>query len=207
MARRCVDSKVMRARAVIERFAAGGAREDGWTLIELLVSSSLLIVILTAVLAVLDDTQNLATQDRERAHTIDETAAAVYRMTRELRQSNTLNATGPYSFDAYVNLGGQNRRVVYDCSGTSSLNPSWGRCLRKLIASGGSTLSTTSIISAFKNTAGSGIPPIFSYSQNGAGQTTYVSVHVEVPAAGNLRMGYKHRVTYDDGSYLRNLDG
>src|SRR5437868_1395519 len=59
----------MRARPVAARVRSG---ESGWTLIELLVSSVILVVMLTAVLALLEATNAAAPRDQERANDLRE---------------------------------------------------------------------------------------------------------------------------------------
>jgi hypothetical protein len=80
--------------------------------------------------------------------------------------------------------------------------------VRTLLGAGGTATSNSDVIPYFTNTSASGAAPVFAYTQNGTGRTTYATVHVEVPAKGRLKTsGYLHRTVYDDGVYMRNLDG
>jgi len=187
-------------------FARVERGQSGFTLVELLVASALMVVVLLALFGLFDATQRLVPQDQERAQQLRDTETGVYQMTHELRLAYSLIATSAYAFEANVDENGQSLHVLYDCSGSSSINPSWGQCLRKLIGSGGTTQTTTPTIAAFTNTSASAGKPIFTYTTNSKGETTYVSVHVEVPAQGKLKTGAAYRITYDDGFYMRNLD-
>lgn len=180
--------------------------QSGFTLIELLVASTLMIVVLGALLALFDTSQKLVPQDQERAEQIRDAETGVFEMTHEMRLAYSLISASAYSFEANVYEGGKTLHVLYDCTGASSLSSSWGACIRKLIGSGGNTVSTTSVLPAFTNTAASGGKPVFTYTKNAKGETTYVAVHVEIPPKGGLSSGYPYRITYDDGVYIRNLD-
>jgi len=63
------------------------------------------------------------------------------------------------------------------------------------------------VVDRLLNNAGSGRPPVFTYTANGSGHTTYATVHVESPSRGERKQGYGYRVTFDDGFFLRNLSG
>src|SRR3954470_18706914 len=177
--------------------------EAGWTLVELMITAGLLAVVLTAILSLLDTTNKLAPVDQERAHDLRETQVGVYRMTRELRQGHSLVQTGPYVVEAHVYAGGADHDVVYDCSGASSA-PDYGQCIR-YEKTGGSPGPSTPVVDGLLNKPGSGLVPVFTYTQHG-GKTTYGNVRVEVSAKGTKRNGYSHRIVFQDGFYLRNLD-
>ena len=91
-------------------------------------------------------------------------------------------------------------------SSTISWALATGKCTRTVIGPGGPT-SRSDVLPYFTNTATSGGTPVFTYTQNGSGHVTYVAVHVEVPTQGRLKSGYPQRTVYDDGVYMRNLDG
>jgi hypothetical protein len=177
--------------------------ESGWTLVELTIAAALLAVVLTAVLSLLDMTNRQAPGDQERAHDLRETQVGVYRMTRELRQAYSLVQTGPYLVEAHVYAGGADHDVVYDCTGASSV-PGYGQCIR-YEKPGGTPGPSTPVVDRLLNKPGSGLAPVFTYTQNG-GKTTYGRVRVEVPAKGTRSNGYSHRIVLQDGFYLRNLN-
>ena len=94
--------------------------ESGWTLIELLISSVILVIMLGAVLALLDATNAVAPRDQERAHDLREAQVGLYEMTRELRQAYWLVSHSAYSIEALVWENGADHEVTYDCTGTSA---------------------------------------------------------------------------------------
>ena len=180
--------------------------EAGFTLIELLVAMGLLLVILGAVLALLDSSNTIAARDQERTHAIREAQVGVQAMTKELRQAYSMVSNTPYLIEVHVWKNGADHDVTYDCTGTSSAGPPLGQCVRyETTGSGQGTASV--VVARLFNNAGSGRPPVFTYTANGSGHTTYATVHVESPSKGERQQGYGHRVTFDDGFFLRNLNG
>jgi type II secretory pathway pseudopilin PulG len=182
------------------------ADEAGFTLVELLVASSILIVILGAVLALLQTSTRVEARDRERTHAIREAQVGVYRMTRELRQAYSITSSSGYSIQAHIFEQGSDHHVTYDCTGTSSAGPPYGQCVRFETGASGQGPASVVIDRLFNN-EGSGRPPVFSFTTNGSGETTFAEVHIEAPAKGEQADGYTHRVVFDDGFYMRNLDG
>ena len=193
----------MRARRVAARARSG---EAGWTLIELLVSSVILMVMLTAVLALLEATNAAAPRDQERAHDLREAQVGLYQMTRELRQAYSLVSNSAYSIEAHVWENGADHDVTYDCTGPSPTVQGLGACVR-IETTGGHQGASAVVIDRLLNKPGSGLSPVFAYTTNGSGRTTYASAHVEVPARGARTSGYGHRIVLDDGFYMRNLNG
>jgi len=180
--------------------------ESGWTLIELTISSMLLLVILVAVLALLDSANKLAPADSERAHDLREAQVGVYGMTRELRQAYSLVSNSSYTIEAHVWVNGADHDVTYDCTGNSSADTNLGQCIRYETTAGVRGPSTV-VIDRLVNKPGSGMAPVFSYRTNSTGKTTYGSAHVEVPAKGARVTGAKYRIALDDAFYMRNLNG
>jgi prepilin-type N-terminal cleavage/methylation domain-containing protein len=181
-------------------------QESGFTLIELMISTMLLLIILGAVLALLDSANKVAPQETERALDIHELQTGVYGMTRELRQAYSIVSNSPYLIEAHVWENGADHDVTYDCSGNSSAGPTLGQCIRfETTASGQGP--TTIVVDRLLNKPSSGRPPVFAYTTNPAGKTTYASVHVEVPSRGARKVGYGYRIALDDAFYMRNLNG
>ena len=81
-----------------------------------------------------------------------------------------------------------------------------GACVR-IETTGGHQGASAVVIDRLLNKPGSGLSPVFAYTTNGSGRTTYASAHVEVPARGARTSGYGHRIVLDDGFYMRNLNG
>ena len=62
--------------------------EAGYSLIELMIVASMMVVVLGAVLSLGDAAQRSTPKDLERAHAIRDTQVGLHRMTRELRQAH-----------------------------------------------------------------------------------------------------------------------
>ena len=180
--------------------------ESGFTLIELMISTMLLLVILGAVLALLDSAGKVGPQENERALDIHELQTGVYGMTRELRQAYSIVSNSPYKIEAHVWQNGADHDVTYDCTGNSSAGPTLGQCIRFETTASGQGPSTV-VVDRLLNKPSSGRPPVFAYTTNAAGKTTYASVHIEVPAKGARKVGYSYRLALDDAFYMRNLNG
>src|SRR3954453_5233405 len=152
--------------------------ESGFTLVELLVAAGLMLVVVGAVLALLDSSSTIAARDQERTHAIREAQVGVHNMTKELRQAFSIVSSSPYSIEGHVLKNGVDRDVTYDCTGPSSAGPPLGQCVRYEDTGSGPGVASTGV-DRLVNKPSSGRPPVFSYSTNGVGHTTYATVHVE----------------------------
>ena len=180
------------------RLARQGDAEGGFTLIEALVTISLLSVVLTAILSLSDTTQRIYPKDEQWATSIRTAQVGLAGMTRELRQAYALNSFSSTSIDAQVRVNGRVRRVVFDCGSTHPTNPLLKQCLRYEVTGTGAGPSTPIIPRVAQAT--------FTYEPTGAPTPKFVRLTVRVPAAGNLAKGYTHKIVLDDGVYMRNLD-
>lgn len=101
--------------------AERGRGSDGFTVVELIITSALLALILAVIFASLEQVVTSEAYSADRTASIDSMRLALNRMTRELRQaSNVDDATSTAShleFDTYVN--GASRHVAYNASGTT----------------------------------------------------------------------------------------
>ena len=189
---------------------SAGARvrsdESGFTLVELLVAMGVMLIILGAVLALFDTGNKVAVQDQERTHAIQDAQVGVYAMTKELRQAYSIVSSTGYLIEVHVWKNGADHDVTYDCTGTSSAGPPLGQCVRYETTGAGQGAASV-VVDRLINKPGSGRPPVFTYSANGSGHTTYATVHVEAPSKGERANGYAYRVVVDDGFFLRNLNG
>jgi Tfp pilus assembly protein PilW len=181
--------------------------EAGYSLIELMVVASLLVVVLGAILGLAETTQRIAPRETERAHVLREAQVGLHRMTRELRQaygsaptmtgatSVAGNLVGPVFQATVLGTGGTTRTVSYECNHVHPTNSAWRQCRRYTIVgmtkSGGEV-----VVDRVLNGAS-----VFTFTS-----PDYVRAAVEVAAAGDRRDGYTHRVVLDDGFYVRNLD-
>jgi hypothetical protein len=184
--------------------------EAGYALTELLLVSSLLAIVLGAILALGETTQRIAPRDTERAHVIREAQVGLHGMTRQLRQAADMTvppheaATGS-TLDVTLRDGS---RYSYECDEAHPTEAGYNRCVRFPVVGGVKQTQGTVLIDRVLNgPAGTGATnPIFQYEMNVAGTVTYVHVSIHVPAKGGLNEGHDYDVVLDDGVYMRNLD-
>src|SRR4051812_3985984 len=88
--------------------------ESGLRLIELLIASTLMIVVVGAILALSAAAEKGVPQDQERAISLHESAAGVYTMTRDLRLTYSIVARNGYSFEGWAYENGAPLHFSYD---------------------------------------------------------------------------------------------
>ncbi|MCA1690023.1 MAG: hypothetical protein LC720_06190, partial [Actinobacteria bacterium] len=175
--------------------------------IELLVVVALLVVVLGATFTLLAVGTRTARRDQAFANEIADAEAGVGRMVHDIRQASSVTATTPNSIDFLVTIGGQARRVFYECDVARPAG-SYQECVRLSAPAGASlpALSTgTPIVPRIAN--GTLTDPVFSFSPNAIGPT-FVQVTLKLPAADDLGagQGLAHNTELHAGVYLRNLD-
>jgi len=176
-------------------------------LIELLIVTTLLIVVVGATFTLLEVGTRSAARNQEFALEISDSEAGLSRMVHEIRQASSVTATTPNSIDFLITTGGQSVRVFYECD-VPRPSSSFRQCVRVSVAAGGTlpAISTgTVIVGRVAN--GTLADPVFSF-QPDAIAPTYVDAKLELPAAGSLTggRGLSHSTVLDSGAYLRNLD-
>jgi Tfp pilus assembly protein PilX len=176
--------------------------EAGYALTELLVVTSLLAVVLGAILMLAETTQRIAPKENERAMVIREAQVGLHRMTRELRQMYLApHVSSPSRMEASVLVNGVATRVSYECDQPHPSDPAYTRCMRYQVASDGTKSGGQVVIDRVVNGAG-----VFTYTPSAA-DPTYVEAKVDVSARGDLKDGYDHLVALHDGFYMRNRGG
>ncbi len=153
-----------------------------------MVTASLLSVVLGAILVLSDTTAQLAPNDDERALMMQETRTGVETLTKEVRQATAVSSVSSNAITFSIG----SRTITYDCTPAQAGFTGRTRCTRQ--EAGG---APTTAISHVLNQA-NGVP-VFTQTGN------YVSVKVQVAAAGERLEGHKHTITLDDGAYMRNL--
>ena len=168
--------------------------QDGFTLIEQLVAIVLLAIVMGVTLIALETMMRAAPADQEWSHTVANTQAGMYRMTRDLRQGLNVTLVTGYVVSADLVVGGATQHVLYQCDLSSS-------CTRKSTTAptaapargaGGAT-----VIGSLQNfTLGT---PVFT-----SPSSRYYQVAVIVRSAGALTTKHTHNVTLTDGFFARN---
>ena len=173
--------------------AAALQPQNGFTLIELMVATSLFAMVLVSILAVSDLGWKLAPKDQERTHVIREAQTGLYQMTRELRQGYEVLDAQPWQMQVRVLVAGTPQDITYRCDERHPTNSSWRRCVRS--GDGAERVVIDRLLD----------DRVFEYTRRSpGGPITYVQAKASVPAAGDRGDGHPHNVVLDDGFYMRN---
>ncbi len=91
--------------------------EQGFTLVELLVATSIGLVVMLAIAGFADIAQRSQSDTGARSDRLGAQRQALEQMTRELRQATTINAATPglVDFQVYGSAPGAMRQIRYDC--------------------------------------------------------------------------------------------
>jgi type II secretory pathway pseudopilin PulG len=193
------------------RPATATSGQAGYALTELLLVTSLLAIVLGAILALGETTQRIAPRDTERAHVIREAQVGLHSMTRQLREAADMTDpphVAATSSTLDVTLRDESR-FSFECNVAHPTEAGYNRCVRYPVVGGVKQTSQGVVLidRVMNGPAGSGATnPIFQYEMNLAGIVTYVRVQILVPAKGELRDGHDYEVVLEDGVYMRNLD-
>jgi prepilin-type N-terminal cleavage/methylation domain-containing protein len=168
--------------------------QAGFTLIEQVIAMGVFAIVMAITLGALESMLRAAPAAQEWAHTVSDTQAGIYRMTRELRQGLNVTLVTGYVVSADVVVGGATQHVLYQCDLSSS-------CTRK---------STTAPTAAPSRGAGGAtvISNLQNYSLGTAVFTSpasrYYKVAVIIRSAGALTTQHTHNVSLTDGFFARN---
>ncbi|HET6831979.1 MAG TPA: prepilin-type N-terminal cleavage/methylation domain-containing protein [Solirubrobacterales bacterium] len=174
--------------------------DAGYTLIELLIGITLMLLVLAAGLTLLQIVTRSEPAIREANASIQDAQIAAERMTRELRQTYAVNSASPTSLsvDTYLQqssscagTGGSETarqcRVAYTCGSSS--------CTRTVSEVNGTGAQTATVITGLTST------DVFSYSPSAAEP---ISISLTLQLAGE---GSDDAITISDGVVLRNVSG
>src|SRR5438067_1725111 len=96
------------------------AREEGFTLIELVIVTGLLMTVLVSILSVFSVIQRASVRESARSQESDQVRLAMERLSKEIRQAEDVRAGSSAShldIDSFVN--GTATHIVYNASGTT----------------------------------------------------------------------------------------
>jgi prepilin-type N-terminal cleavage/methylation domain-containing protein len=111
--------------------------EDGFTVIELLVSILIFGIVSTVTLSLLTSVARGVRKDEARAGAVADAQIGIGRMVRELRQTYEVIDMSGSTIDAYARIGGANVRLRYDCDAATPDDPGnpydqfYRRCVRR----------------------------------------------------------------------------
>jgi hypothetical protein len=185
--------------------------EAGYALTELLVVSSLLVIVLGAILALGETTQRITPKETERAHVIREAQVGLHGVTRQLRQAYLAHSWTEYTLDVTLR---DNKRFSFECDELHPTESGYNRCVRFPVAPDGTKGPGVPVIDRVLNgPAGGGTPnpnPVFAYEYKpgavAGDPPIYAYVSIDVPAKGDRKQGHNHKIALYDGVYMRNLD-
>ena len=96
------------------------APEDGFTLIEVLITVTLLAVVIGSMLGVFESVQRSTAFVQNRSEALDSMRLAVDEMTKDIRQATAIAANSTSSYiDMTTYVLGVSKEVVYQASGTT----------------------------------------------------------------------------------------
>jgi Tfp pilus assembly protein PilX len=191
------------------RPSAARSGEAGYVLTEVLLVSTLLFIVLGAVLMFGDTSQRIAPKETERAIVIRDAQVGMHRMTRELREAHSVvsPAAGVSAavFDAWVPTTSSQRRVSYECNVAHPTDAAYTQCVRYDVSAAGVKSNAQVVVDRVLNGAAGSTLPVF---VRGSSPTAdYVKTTVEVASRGDRKTGHNSKILLEDGFYMRNLDG
>ena len=171
--------------------------EDGFTLVELLVGMSVLLVVMLATLQVLDDSTRLANRDNDRVMAMREAQVGMDKLVRELRHTREVVSATPQVLTVRVlrRSDATPRQVVFDCSVPHPSAAGLRRCTR---ASGGATELLVDRVRPID-----GDTSAFTYTP-AAGPARHVTVRLGVAVDGGRAGGFGESFVLTSGTGLRN---
>jgi hypothetical protein len=109
-----------RSRCPRTSAADSDGRSGGFTLIELVITCTLLLLVIGVILGALDQVMKTEAYTADRTDSLDAMRVTLNRMTREIRQASNVNEVtstpSRIEFDTYISGG--TRHVTYDATGT-----------------------------------------------------------------------------------------
>lgn len=101
------------------------ARDDGVSLVELVMTTMMLGLVVGAMLSSFSSLQRAAARESSRSQTTDEVRLAMDRMTKDIRQAISIRAgSGPSYLEMDTFIDGVESRVIYDASSGTHLTRS-----------------------------------------------------------------------------------
>jgi hypothetical protein len=173
------------------------------TLMELLVSMSILIVVISACLVMLQSAESAAPKEEARSGAVQTAQVQLDRMARELRQAVRVSASSYNFVDFEVLVGSQARRVLYDCREPGN-DARYRACKRSEGVLGGALGAERIVVDRLLNGTDTGPGRVF--TADDPLHPRFIRVRIEVPSSGERVSGYAHPVILDNGVYLRNLN-
>jgi hypothetical protein len=179
------------------------AGEAGFTVIELLVAATLMVLVLLPTFMVLDQSSRHAHRDTARGVTIGEAQSGLDRMVRELRHTTLVHTAGTQVLEVTVTRRGVDSRVRFDCTVAEPGRSPLRRCTRTVVSGPGAG-STEALIQGIE---APGSTVVFTYTPAATTPKRHVAVQVAAAVDDGKSFGHRGRTVLADGTGLRNVDG
>jgi prepilin-type N-terminal cleavage/methylation domain-containing protein len=179
-------------------------REDGFTLVELLVTMLVLGLVLGATISLLTTAYAIVPGDIEWTHMVEDTQTGMNRMTRELRQGNPISRAADGSWMsadvAGVDSSGNaiSKHVLWQCTTVCTRWETIAPATAPSTSNFASNTNGQTFITNVQNTA-LGVP-VF-----GNPSTNYYTVDLRIKSGGSVKSNRLHSVTFKDGFFGRNV--
>lgn len=194
-------------------------RQEGFTLVELLMAAALSVIVLGGVLSALEHSQNAQSRDQEWALVIQEGRTGLSRMVREMRQAYSIRSDSHSAIDFYATIGGTSWEIDYNCEEKQS-GTEFRECVRKAAqfteskAPSKTELEKAAAVPIIKDvlngTEADKSDRIFEEFTPNAIAPDLVTVKLVLPSSGTLKLAdastYKHKVVLENGAYIRDMD-
>jgi Tfp pilus assembly protein PilW len=178
------------------------AGEAGFTVIELLVAATLMVLVLLPTFMVLEQSTRHAHRDTARATTIDEAQTGLNRLVRELRHTTLVHSSTAQVLEVTVTRRGVDSRVRFDCTVTEPGRAPLRRCTRTVVSGPGAG-STEPLIQGIEASAST---VVFTYTPAAGIPKKHVAIEVALAVDDAKSFGHRGRAVLADGTGLRNVD-
>jgi type II secretory pathway pseudopilin PulG len=186
--------------------------EDGYSLVELLVAISLLVLVLGLLMSPMIFSAKTQTRDANYAFAQQQAQSGLESMVSQIRQATAILSSGSDSVTMNVTLGGTAYVVEYDCSAVqprpagSTLPAGTTECLRYSALQGNALPATYSVVvTNLLNQTSTPQTPVFSWGPD-LNAPYYMTATIDVPSGNGAYGGLNHGIVFSDGALMRNLN-
>jgi type II secretory pathway pseudopilin PulG len=205
-------------RTIIRKgWPSRASAQDGYTLVELLVSSLMAVLLLGGILAAFQVSQEVEARDTTWALTLQEGRAGLARMAYELRDAKKV-ATSPSptasAITFFAPVGGKLWKIEYSCSVTQPGPTGYDQCTRYAVED-----TTEEEAKALPSTGAAIVrdvlngTSVFSYTYKKPSTKEEViaaTMKVELSAKGTLKQpgssAYSKPIVLENAAFMRTLD-
>jgi prepilin-type N-terminal cleavage/methylation domain-containing protein len=189
---------------------ASAQQEGGFTLVEVLVSISLLAVVLGLLMVPIVDSQRIETRDENYAYSQQEARTGVESMVAQIRQATAILSQPSQNAVVFnITLAGQALTVLYECDINQPNSPqgtTYHECVRAQTVQGGNPNPSSGTVVARNLLNGDSTNHVFSFGPD-QNAPYYMTATLWVPSSdGSNTHGLTHTIVLSDGTLMRNLN-